>query len=256
MLQAELAGHGNRDLASSEDYLTSAVFGLLKYVRPNVFWPDFVARATRVNTDGLRVSLKDSLHIDFSTYDRAAVSFWKAYTDSIPDLTIQFVGREELILLIEVKFESDKGSAGDPDHDQLVRYVRLAQRLATKGIKSAVAYLTVGDPMPDIEESIMQLANSPAAERLYGLQWGDVHDAAVVARNAPFANEIECELLADVAAFLRCRNLNHFCGWQPIANLPLIAPLNAKFAENEPQFEPIPLPEIFEIKRGGWIHGH
>jgi len=76
-----------------------------------------------------------------------------------------------MVLLIEVKLESDKGSAGDPDLDQLARYARLAQRFADEGTKSAVAYLTVGDPMPDIEESIAQLKGSHAAARIFGLQW-------------------------------------------------------------------------------------
>jgi hypothetical protein len=256
MLQAELAGHGVREVVSSEDYLTSAVFGLLKYVRPNIFWPDFVGRATRVHHDGMRVSLKDDLHIDFSNCDHASVFFWQAYAESIPDLTIRFVGKEQMILLIEVKLESDKGSAGDPDLDQLARYARLAQRFTDEGTKAAVAYLTVGDPMPDIEESIAQLKGSQAAERIYGIQWGDVHDAALVASKTALANETECELLGDVAAFLRRRNLNHFSGWRLIPNLPLIKPLGAQFAENEWPFELVALPEFFEIKRGGWIYGH
>ena len=39
MIEAELRGKVSSELQDDEDLLTSAVFRLLQYVPPNLFWP-------------------------------------------------------------------------------------------------------------------------------------------------------------------------------------------------------------------------
>ena len=45
MLLAEIHGHGIGEVERNEDYLTSAVFGHLRYVPPGIFWEEFFLRA-------------------------------------------------------------------------------------------------------------------------------------------------------------------------------------------------------------------
>jgi hypothetical protein len=42
MLMAEIRGHGRPETQDDEDYLTSSVFGHLRYIPPSVFWEDFL----------------------------------------------------------------------------------------------------------------------------------------------------------------------------------------------------------------------
>lgn len=56
MLQAELAGHAIPEALSSEDYLTSAAFGLLKYIDSRGFWENVFHRAVCVGPSGERIS--------------------------------------------------------------------------------------------------------------------------------------------------------------------------------------------------------
>lgn len=43
MLLVEIRGHALNAAIGDEDYLTSVVFGHLRYVPPSVFWEDFLA---------------------------------------------------------------------------------------------------------------------------------------------------------------------------------------------------------------------
>lgn len=66
-------------------------------------------------------------------YDRVRILFWHPYGASIPDLTVRFSGHglKDALILVEVKLNAGKGDSGDPELDQLIRYARVAERLAT-----------------------------------------------------------------------------------------------------------------------------
>jgi hypothetical protein len=53
MLIAETRGKSAAEVQNNEDYLTSAVFGHLRYVPPNAFWRELFAQA-RQSTSEIR----------------------------------------------------------------------------------------------------------------------------------------------------------------------------------------------------------
>ena len=166
--------------------LTSTVFGLLKYIDSTVFWGQLLLRAISVGKDGrhivgvLNLEALGGVHL-------SEIRFWQRYGTDIPDLTIRFFGQRDaaLQLLVEVKLNAEKGAGGDPHLDQLVRYARLAQKLSDGGLQTLILFLTVGDPMPDMFESVRLLSSEPGpAERIFGLQWADVHATCINARDS------------------------------------------------------------------------
>jgi hypothetical protein len=75
MLLAEIHGHVLEAATRDEDYLTSAVFGHLRYVPPSVFWEAFLAESKglpietslcqKLSTRGPRISEYASLKVHF-----------------------------------------------------------------------------------------------------------------------------------------------------------------------------------------------
>jgi hypothetical protein len=57
MLMAEIHGHVVREAEGSEDYLTSTVFGHLRYLPPDVFWEDFFSKAKGLPVSGMEKTL-------------------------------------------------------------------------------------------------------------------------------------------------------------------------------------------------------
>ncbi len=51
MMQAELHGHSAREILTNEDYLTSTVFGHLRYLSPSIFWENLFSRAIGAQPD-------------------------------------------------------------------------------------------------------------------------------------------------------------------------------------------------------------
>lgn len=249
MLQAELAGHAIPEALSSEDYLTSAAFGLLKYVDSRGFWENVFRRAVCVGPTGERIPGR----FRFTEYGRPEaldISFWQRYDDAIPDLTVCFNGHDHPLVrvLIEVKLNAEKGDAGDPDLDQLVRYAKLAARLSTTGTPTFLIFLTPSDPVPDIRETLDLLIKEPnAAARIFGLQWGDLHAACLEACHSE-ATKTERQILSDVAAYLQKRNLDYFSGFHRVTFQEL-SPRSLLSLSGEPLFKRIRLPEITRIKR-------
>ena len=77
MLVSEV--RGGRSLKSAknlEDYLTSAVFGHLRYLPPKCFWPSLFERAeSSGDSSNLRHFLKASA-LDVARYESLDVDFW------------------------------------------------------------------------------------------------------------------------------------------------------------------------------------
>ena len=93
MLLAELHGHNSRELADDEDFLTSTVFGHLRYVRPQLFWESLFSKALGLDT-GKRRTLSDSLKVrgcEFTRLTTVDVYFWpKHEAFGVPDLLLYF----------------------------------------------------------------------------------------------------------------------------------------------------------------------
>ena len=93
MLVAEIHGKIVPEVQQSEDYLTSAVFGHLRYVPPRTFWRGLFARAVSNLENG--PSLADLLWPDancVADYTELQVRFWERPQElNEPDLLLYWV---------------------------------------------------------------------------------------------------------------------------------------------------------------------
>jgi hypothetical protein len=280
MLVAEIHGHRVPEAANSEDYLTSAVFGHLRYLSPKVFWNELIKRVWAMPDTASR-TLGDDLEkrgIDLTTYDEVSVRFWSTHPlHGCPDLILVFTGRDTnpLVLLIEAKLWSDKSGTGE--FDQIARYLRLLDDPGPvlpplpQKFSSALIYLTEHDCLAQLEDSVEAYGHSGAARRrIFQLQWQDIVDAAQHASRK--AAGTEKLILQDVADFLRARNLEYFRGFRTLDMPPIEVRKLHVFARTLFTQVPLPipfrpepligsegilgrafLPNGFKIEKGSWI---
>jgi len=134
MLLAEIHGKAVPEVEGNEDYLTSSVFGHLRCVHPAVFWETFFSRSI-----GLPGELREPTLLEFllsrgvqlSSYTSLDCRFWPTHSlFGTPDLALSFTGRNQrpFVLVIEAKLWASKGGSGE--NDQLLRYLKLLDRLA------------------------------------------------------------------------------------------------------------------------------
>lgn len=205
MLLAEIHGKTVAEARGSEDSLTSAVFGHLRYVPPDVFWPELFAAA------GLNLPA-GATHLD--------VQFWPRTEYGEPDLilTFKYPNSPALVVVIEVKLWS--GKSGTCEHDQLIRYLR--------GVPDALLlYLTPADPFVEIADSLQSSRRELGDEhRLFGLRWQTLQD---IARRTSATTTLEPtrRILADVAKFLDRLGLSGFDGWKGYPDLSGVTPTRA-----------------------------
>ncbi len=207
MLLAEIHGKSVPEAQGSEDYLTSAVFGHLRYVPADVFWPELFAAAGLTLPAG-------ATELD--------VQFWPRTEFGEPDLilTFSYPDSPALVVIIEVKLWSGKSGTGE--HDQLVKYLRAVPN-------APLIYLTPANPFAEIADSL----NSPHRvsgdeHRLFGMRWQTLHDIA--RRTADAAPPPFDQILSDVAKFLRRMELSGFDGWYVSAGLSNVTPTRAPWA--------------------------
>ncbi len=230
MLLAEIHGKRLDAARDNEDYLTSAVFGHLRYVPLAYFWTAFLAAAKSLPDEaGREVSLGHTLEaggLSPAGYERLEVRFWRKHSRlGEPDLLLLFSGgpQRPLVVLVEAKLWAEKGGSGD--RDQLVRYLGVLDDLdAAKVMVPSEAgrylvYLTPRESLAEVEASAA-LVPEPQRDRLFRVQWQDVLVAADAARRS--APEPARTALADVAAFLRTLGLEYFGGFgrEALADLP------------------------------------
>lgn len=221
MLLAEIHGKRLDAARDNEDYLTSAVFGHLRYVPPAHFWAAFLAAAKGLPDDaGREGSLGHTLEaggLSPAGYERLEVRFWRKHPRlGEPDLLLLFSGGQQppLVVLIEVKLWAEK--SGTDERDQLVRYLGVLDDL--DAVKVAVpreagrclVYLTPRESLAEVQESAA-LVSGPQRSRLFRVQWQDVLVAADAARRS--APEPARTVLADIAGFLRVLGLEYFNGF-------------------------------------------
>jgi hypothetical protein len=259
MLVAEIHGHIIPEAQGSEDYLTSAVFGHLRYLRPRLFWKDLFANAFNLPIGTPAKTLTAVLAnkgIDFRMFDSVTAHFWPSHPKyGIPDCMICFNGSKQkaVAILIEAKLTATKSGTGE--HDQLARYMRLLNegggfggRLPA-GCDSFIVYLTDHDSTAEIEESIAACSDpDDARHRMFRLCWQDI---IVTAKNA-HASGIEALILDDVAAFLRLRGLEYFRGFSS-GQIPELRPKLGRFYTRL-LFRQLQLPQHFTVQRGAWVH--
>jgi hypothetical protein len=233
MLLAEIHGKALEAARDCEDYLTSAVFGHLRYVPPGAFWSSLFAAARDVPGPGhIETSLLDALAAsgtDPARYERLEARFWRSHpTLGEPDLLLLFSGGPQppLALLVEAKLWS--GKSGTEQWDQLVRYLGVLDDLEAVGVSLPagagryLVYLTPRESLAEVEDSLAW-SNAPERDRarLFRLRWQDVLVAA--GRSSADATEPARTILADVAAFLGRLGLEYFEGFNRVGGLPMLA---------------------------------
>lgn len=214
MLLAEIHGKRLPEAEGNEDWLTSAVFGHLRHVKPSVFWPQLFSCAKNLGLG--RTSLAAQLlaaGVRFEDFTDITARFWYSSAEfGEPDVILRFTGPAvcPLIVLIEVKLNSTKSGIGA--HDQLARYLALLDSPSAlldwkcPQDRRCLIYLTRTFAKREIEESIAASSSRDAANRIFGIEWLDVLECAK--RDA--ARE---PLLDEVARFLSARGFEAFRGF-------------------------------------------
>jgi len=226
MIEAELRGKVSSGLQDVEDLLTSAVFGLLQYVPPSIFWPGVLTRAESCKGKTFVERCRE-LGAHIPNYEKVDVHFWPVHQRfGEPDLLLVFSGRGQLPLccIIEAKLWANK--SGREQQDQLNRYLAALKDYQWLGRVTGfhgpvalpgVIYLTPRAAWLEVYDSIKHAPDYLAAEfSLFLLQWQDILE---VARQVlPQVDEPQRAMLSRIADFLEHRGLAYFRGF---SDLPL-----------------------------------
>ncbi len=251
MMIAGIKGKDVREARDHEDSLTSAVFGHLRYLPPDVFWPTLFTKAHDATQD--ERTLTDALKENGLSLEQCAkleIEFWP-YHKAIgePDMILKFrddAGRPLLTIVVEVKFHAEQSG------DQLARYMELVTK-PPNGIRPeyvCLIYLTPRESLNEINETIKSDQRlKQFRDKMFRLQWQDVLEVAAAKKHGGNCFLYDT-ILTDVATLLRKRGLEHFKGMQHIEDLELfkIKPPFRIFNEmNE-----INALEMFAIEKGEW----
>lgn len=279
MLLADIHGHPVAAAQDDENYLTSAVFGHLRYIPPKDFWGRLLSLAHGLAERQPRNSLDDFIRQTghgVSEYESLKVHFWpKHRRRGEPDLLLSFEGPglRPMTLVIEVKLWAGKGGGGE---DQLVRYLQILDELEEfPGLDlpddslGALLYLTPHESLTEVLESL-KLSRNPSKDRarIFRLQWQDFIRACDETLQT---GEAQIDLiLGDVREFLRRRGLEYFTGFRKIAPFPELqvrrSPFNKLFVRLGPTpelrmqrghfnklFVRLEPSHCFAIRRAPWV---
>ena len=262
MLLAEIHGHAIAEAQNSEDYLTSAVFGHLRYLPPAVFWRRLSDKARTLPISGESSTLAVTLErvsVLLHEYENLDIEFWPSHPlYGIPDLILVFTGegKRPIVVLIEVKLRAGKSGTGE--YDQIARYLKLLDKPAglSKELPahaiSVLVYLTERDSSAEIEESILACTESEQARnRVFQLHWQDIVEAAQEAMSDCPVGMFRM-VLGDVSTFLRIRGLEYFNGYKQVGGLPIGA-ISGGFYDLE-CFRRLALPIDFVIRKARWAN--
>jgi hypothetical protein len=262
MLVAEIHGKYVRDARNFEDYLTSAVFGHLRYIKPGAFWDALFDIAVSQPFESSVITANERIRQEtgcsLSSFGALKALFWPDHKEGIPDLILHFYGNQprSVVILIEAKLYAAKSSTGE--HDQLARYLRildslqdLRHPLPSDALALAV-YLTATDSRSEIIESLSQYGDcEQARKRLFHLQWQDVIRAIEL---TTAASEFDALILGDVRRFLRKRDLEYFSGMESAATIPSVLDVDGEFLKDELLFDVDSIPTDLDTIDERWMH--
>ena len=264
MLIAEIHGKCVPEARSSEDYLTSAVFGHLRYIRPGAFWDELLDFAESQPTASGVVTASEQIlretGLKLSSFPALDVVFWPEHKEGIPDLILHFFGDQPrpVVILVEAKLNAAKSGTGD--QDQLARYLRILNSLGDlqpampSDALGLLVYLTATDSRAEVIESLVQYGDTEQARlRLFHLQWQDLIHA--IDGTSP-CSRMDEQILGDVRAFLGRRNLEYFSGMEQAATIPMILEDDGDFLKDEPLFDSESIPTGLGIIDERWMHAN
>ena len=264
MLIAEIYGKHVPEARNFEDYLTSTVFGHLRYLEPGPFWDVLFGFATSAPVEGhvltATAHIQHEMACSLSSFAALDVVFWPEHTLGIPDLVLHFERSQarSLVILIEAKLTATK--SGKDEDDQLARYLRILDSLSA--LKPAVpadafalaVYLTATDSRSEMIESLQQYGDSAEARRrLYHLQWQDLICAI---DNVRFVDAFDARILDDVRQFLKKRDLEYFSGMENADTMPDFLEAQGEFLEEDPLFDLGLIPVDLSIIVERWMHAN
>lgn len=209
MLQAQLKGKLTRGEEDLEDLLTSNVFGSIKYIPPEEALLPLLASSR----DGFGNA---PIHVQ-QPVSSVDYSFWQWIQEPgcqgcEPDviITIQLMGKQKIIILVEAKYLSDKSSEsteqGTPT-DQLAReWDNLTYLAKREDATPILLYVTadLGYPKKSIESSLREYMQKRKREMsVFWISW----------RKLPtLFSDKEQEILKDLVKVLRRQGLTFFEG--------------------------------------------
>jgi hypothetical protein len=266
MLLAEIHGKYVQEARASEDYLTSTVFGHLRYIVPGPFWQAVFDLATSLPVNGESITASRFIETrsgrQLSLYEKLDAIFWPSHPQlGEPDLILHFSANDapSVVVIVEAKLYSDKSGFGE--HDQLSKYLhilgslgRLRPSVPDEAI-GLLVYLTAIDSQNDVLESLSVYGDTTDSRtRLYRLQWQDL----VLATNRIVEPPSEAEglILENVRAFLRKRDLEYFSGMVVPYELPRVSRWDGDLFVGGPLLGTDNIPDFAEKIQEGWVNGN
>ena len=182
MLEAILEGKISRDFEGLEDVLTSNVFGLLKYLPPEVGLIPFLRLAKTKKKKGLELD-------SFSVGTTAKYCFWPPYKEEgcmpcEPDVVIELESpnQDRMLVLIEAKYLSGISSEADDTrtlatHQLAKEYCNLAKIAQDSRIEEFLVVFLTSDTSHhwgDIEDALMECKSKGIEAEFYWLTWREL----------------------------------------------------------------------------------
>ena len=188
MFEAELRNK-LPELKAHEDYLTSCIFGALKYLPPNEALFPFLNRSFNYR---LKTNLENYLklqNMELTDFDKVQFHFWpRSPIYGEPDLVITIEGTSGSFLIpMEIKYFS--GKHGEKEEDQLRRYYIALRTIKGRrtfnqeairefsGDLLAFIYLTQFEAEHEIEETLHVLDKEgirDAQNKFFHLKWQEL----------------------------------------------------------------------------------
>jgi len=208
MIHAAINGklNGKLNCLQSEDALTAAVFGRLRYLLPSVLG-EWLATA-RNHTDPRATWVPRASEMD--------VEFWPTVKDALhgrgsvqPDVAIRF---DDEVVIVEAKLWSPK-SAIEDGLDQLARqWHGTTEHYGERVTVTALVYLTshLEPPRADLDASAHALGAN--ASVLWWLSWSTL--APILERQVASTDRVSRLVAEDLLQYLREVGVLCFRGWR------------------------------------------
>lgn len=223
MLLAEIKGKHSSAIETDEDYLTSAVFGHLRFVKHGEFWRKLFGKAIAAN--GATTNLMEQLAMSGASVEDECdlnVHFWPNTIHGQPDLILDFANglARSVVVVVEVKLYSEMSSSGSDN--QLCKYFELLHDKAELNkligrelvdFEIGLVYLTERFAAAEVQESIEKSEWPDAGNRMFPLQWQDMTQVLRELRPRPTS------FLGEVFQFLLRRRFDRFQGFQEISDV-------------------------------------
>lgn len=227
MFEADIAGK-LPEFADYEDYLTSCVFGALKYLPPNKGLLPVLAAAKNHRLDISLGHYCERESIQLKAVTEAQFIFWPTSSKyGKPDLVAILRGAaRSFVIPIEVKYFA--GKHGEEEHDQLGRYYEALSTPSARttfsdslirqfsGELLAVVYVTQFAATHEIEATLHQLESegrTDAQKRVFHLKWQQVY-RVIQDQSLREHDPLHRRVLVDIERLLAHRHLKPFAGFR------------------------------------------